>query len=407
MEATMKTSHGRRGTIGGWQAGLLVACCLALPGCKPAAWTPPAGTLDERFQATLDHIRAENSLPGAVAAYALPDGTVATFATGVADIEAGTAMTRESRLLAGSIGKSFVAAVALELVKEGKLGLDGKVEQWLGDRPWFPRLPNGRDITLRHLLTHSSGLSDHYQDPDLAAVITAGRAAGDPDWHITPDQAVEVIVNNPPLFAPGKGFAYTDTGYILVGLIIEKAAGAPYYDELRRRFLEPLKLGMTSPADRRDVAGLVPGYIGKANPMGLPAKTVVNGLMAFSPASEWTGGGLVSNPADLVRWARELYEGRAMPYHYLDELLASVPWGDAKDVRYGLGVIVSETLQGTRYGHSGWFPGYVSDVRYYPAQRVAVAIQTNTDEDRATGVWVTQLAGVVLAGAATAAAPAR
>lgn len=403
----MTTSRERRDTIGGWQAGVLAACCLALPGCKPAAWAPPPGTLEERFQATLDHLRAEKGFPGVVAAYALPDGTVATFAGGLADREAGTAMTRDARLLAGSIGKTFVAAVALEMVKEGRLELDGKIELWLSDRSWFARLPNARDITLRHLLTHSSGLSDHYQDPDIEAVVTAGRATGDRDWHITPDQAVEVIANNPAPFAPGQGFAYTDTGYILVGLIIEKAAGAPYYDELRRRFLEPLKLGMTSAADRRDLAGLVPGYIGKANPMGLPAKTVENGRMAFSPASEWTGGGLVSNPADLVRWARELYEGRAMPYHYLDDLLASVPWGDAKDVRYGLGVIVSETPQGIRYGHSGWFPGYVSDVRYYPAQRVAVAIQTNTDDDRATGAWVTQLAGVVLAETAKAAAPTR
>ena len=68
-----------------------------------------------------------------------------------------------------------------------------------------------------------------------------------------------------------------------------------------------------------------------------------------------------------MRWAKELYEGRAMPHHYLDDLLASVPWGDAKDVRYGLGVIVSESPQGTRYGHSGWFPGTSPDVRYYPA----------------------------------------
>ena len=114
----MTTSRSRRGTIGGWQAGLLAACCLALPGCKPAAWAPPAGTLDERFQATLDHLRTEKGFPGVVAAYALADGTVATFAGGVADREAGTPMTRDARLLAGSIGKTFVAAVALEMVKE-------------------------------------------------------------------------------------------------------------------------------------------------------------------------------------------------------------------------------------------------------------------------------------------------
>jgi D-alanyl-D-alanine carboxypeptidase len=376
---------------------LLLACGLAAMSCRPKAWEAPPGSLHDRFQATLDHLVVEHAFPGAVAAYVLPDGTVETFASGLADREAGTPMARDSRLPAGSIGKTFVAAVALELVKEGKLELDGKVESWLGDRPWFARLPNAHEITLRHLLTHSSGLSDHYQDPDLAPVIAAGRATGDPDWHITPNQAVEVIANNPPLFAAGKGFSYTDTGYILVGLIIEKVTGATYYDELQRRFLTPLKLALTAPADRRDLAGLVPGYIGKDNPMGLPRKTVEHGVMVFSPASEWTGGGLVSNPGDLVRWAKELYEGRAMPYHYLDELLTSVPWGDAKALRYGLGVMISQTPLGTRWGHSGWFPGYVADVRYYPAARVAVAIQVNTDSDKATGVLLTALAGPVLA----------
>lgn len=374
-------------------AGLLLA--LAATACAPTG-PPPDAPLSDRFQARLEAIVDDLDAPGATAAYALADGTVAAFAAGLADREAGTPMPPDAIMPAGSVGKSFVAAVAVALAQEGRLDLDRPIAEWLGDEPWFGELPNARVITARQLLTHSSGLSDHYRDPGLVEMIAAGRASGDPDWAITPVDAVRLIADDPPLFPPGEGFAYTDTGYLLVGLILEKVAGEPYSAQVRERFLEPLQLHLTTPSDRREIPGLVPGYVTGGDELGLPRKTAENGVMVFSPASEWTGGGLASNPADLVRWAKALYEGGAISGPSLDELLTSVPWGDAEGVRYGLGVIISETPLGVRYGHSGWFPGYVSDVRYYPEHGVAVAIQVNQDEDRGTGAWVTALADEVL-----------
>lgn len=352
--------------------------------------------LTARFQRALDRLREKAGFPGATAAFVVADGRSAVIATGLEDKEAGTSMSAGARMPAGSVGKTFVAAVAMGLAREGRLELDGRIERWLGDRAWFARLPNGHEITLRHLLTHSAGLEDHYKTEAFAKLLAAGRVTGDPDWHVTPEQAVACVLDKKPLFAAGKGFSYTDTGYILVGLIIEKASGSTYYAEVQRRFLDPLELKATGPSNRRFITSLAPGYLAPANPMGLPIKTVKDEALVFSPASEWTGGGLCSNPGDLVRWAKALYEGKAMRGDYLTELLTGVPWTGVPETTYGLGVIIRNSPLGTHYGHSGWFPGYVTRVMYFPKQRVAVAIQVDTDVAQDVTAHALSLAKAVL-----------
>lgn len=381
-----------------------LAFAFAAPGCRRA----PSGPMtDERFakltasfQEELDDLRKKAAFPGAVAAIEWSDGRTAVVATGLADREAGTPMPKDARLLAGSVGKSFVGAVALGLVKDGKLALDGKIETWLGAEPWFSKLPNAHAVTLRMLLTHSSGLPDHIYEPEFAAAIKAARdsPAYTPDWYVTPVEAVGMVLGKPPKFEAGKGFSYSDTNYILAGLVIEKAAGRPYYDELRAQFLEPLGLAATAPANTRTIPGLVPGYVKKDNPLGLAPKTLEGGSLVFSPASEWCGGGLASNPADLVKWAKALYEGKAMSAPYLDDLLTSVEWTGVPGARYGLGVIIRESPLGTHYGHSGWFPGYVTRVLYFPKEKVAVALQINTDDGQDVTAHALALARVVLKG---------
>ncbi len=385
-----------------------VPALLAWLALAAAACARPSGPMtDERFakltvafQKQLDALREKAAFPGAVAAIEWSDGRTAVVATGLADREAGTPMPKGARLLAGSVGKSFVGAVALGLARDGRLELDGKIAAWLGEEPWFERLPNAHEITLRMLLTHSSGLPDHIYEPEFAAVVEAARAspAYTPDWHVGPVEAVGMILGKTPKFEAGKGFAYSDTNYILAGLVIEKAAGRPYYEELRSRFLEPLGLLATVPSDTRTIPGLVPGYVRKDNPLGLPAKTMEGGALVFSPASEWCGGGLASNPADLARWSRLLYEEKAMPAPYLEDLLSSVEWTGVPGTRYGLGVIVRESRLGTHYGHSGWFPGYVTRTLYFPREKVALALQINTDDGQDVTAHALALAKVVLRG---------
>lgn len=354
--------------------------CLSLSLIISPHRTIAAPELTQAIQAALDDAQQQYGFPGATAAYALSDGTVGVVATGVADIEAGTPMTVRSRMLAASIGKTFVGATAIALAQEDRLDLDAPISQWLGERPWFSRLPNHNDITLRQLLTHRSGLPDHvYLERFATALSRRWQEPGNP---FPPESLIEFVLDQPPLFEAGEGWAYTDTGYLLAGLVLEAATGTRYYDELQDRFLTPLGLTLTSPSDSRFLPGLATGYIAVDNPFGLPRKTTaVDGMMAWHPGFEWTGGGIVSNSCDLARWGATLFGGKAMPGAYLDELLNAVSISpDTNDIQYGNGVGIYRTSPfGPVYGHGGWIPGYSSSLRYYPDYDVAIAFQINTD----------------------------
>ena len=361
---------------------LIVLVILLLTGaCQRTEEGDEFALLKEQFQAELDKLCAEAGFPGATAAFILADGQTVGFATGLADKDQNIPMTPETRMPSGSVGKTYVAAVAISLAHEGILSLDDKIATWFSDEDWFSRLPNGPDITLRMLLTHSSGLKDHVYSPQfhhtLQEIISAPDA--DLDYRFPLRDFVGFILDQEPLFPAGEGFAYTDTGYILVGMIIEKATGSDYYEELNKRVLIPLSLSRTTPADRRDLEGLANGHLAAKNLMGLPERTLENGMLLFNPINEWTGGGLVNNPQDLVRWAKLLYEEKALDKPYLDELLNSGFRGESADRRYGLGVSIRETEFGPAYGHGGWYPGYRTSMGYFSDHKIAIAIQVNTD----------------------------
>jgi len=384
---------------------VMVLVALSITTAEGDAEERKSGRTDEElaalrqaFQARLDHIGKEKGFPGATAAFILPDGTCAGFATGLADKEKQIRMAVDARMLAASVGKTFVAAVAVGLAHEGKLGLDDKIEKWLGKEDWFARLPNGRDITLRMLLRHSGGLRHHFDEPRFGAEVLLRRMAKKPDldYRFPPERLVGFVLDKELLFPAGKGYSYTDAGYLLVGMIIERASGSAYYDLLRRRFLDPFGLRLTIPSDRRKIPGLCPGYLDPKESFGLPGKTVVDGLMVYNPATEWTGGGIASNPQDLVRWAKVLYEGKALKKPYLSELLDGMPCGRSGKRRYGLGVFIQETPLGTTYGHDGSFPGYNTELIYFPAHKVAISVQVNTDINTEIGACALDLAGVVL-----------
>jgi len=369
-------------TTTSWARSIGIAVLLGLM-VGLAACTAPAPSVETRLQATLDSLRTADGFPGATAAVVTPDGALHAAATGWADREESTRMTPETRMLGGSTGKSFAAAVVLALAQEGRLDLDAPLARWLGDRPWFDRLPNADALTLRHLLRHRSGLRDHIHDPAFAAVMQARIEDEGPSAAMAPEAVVRFVLDTAPLFPAGAGYHYSDTNYILAGLAVEAVTDSAYYDVLRVRLLDPLGLTRTAPADRPDLPGLAAGYLEGEAPFGLPPKVTRDSALVYNPATEWTGGGLVTNPQDLARWAKALYEGAALPGAYRDELLNSVPKDSTQqarlgpDVRYGLGVTIYTTPLGETYGHEGWTPGYRSLFAYYPAHEIAVALQVN------------------------------
>ncbi len=354
--------------------GVMTLCFSAPPAL--------AGTSDltRQFQATLERFQKNNKLPGITAAYVLPNGFIGAAATGFSDRRTGSPMTPKSRMLAASIGKTFVAATVIALAHDELLGLDDPVSTWLADREWFTRLPNHDSMTIRHLLNHSSGLPDHVHSAAFhAAASKRWRGNENP---FPPAALIAFVLDQPPLFEAGRGWSYSDTGFILLGLIIEKATAQDYYDVVEARFIASLELVDTSPSNRPDLQGLATGYMDEENLFGFPPETTSSpGMMVWNPGVEWTGGGLVSTSSDLAKWGSALFAGKAMSGAYLGDLLSAVSIDSTNsDVQYGLGVAIHRGgAFGPVYGHAGWIPGYSSSLRYYADHDVCIAFQINTD----------------------------
>ena len=377
--------------------GALAAIAL-LPAAAAQSAAPAASvsTVRTRVQATLDSIRAGGAFPGMSAGLALPDGQVLSLATGLSDTALRTPLGPDALLLAGSVGKTYVAAVALQLVSEGKLSLDEPISTYLGTEPWFSRLPNAAAITVRMLMNHTSGLVRYEFKPEFTRDLTAN-----PDKVWRPAELVAYILDTEAPFPAGGGWDYSDTNYIVLGMIIERVAGATLNDEIARRLLHPLRLTRTVPSDRREIPGLAQGYAGPGNPFGGTDAMIVNGKFAINPQFEWAGGGYAVSGGDLARWAKALYEGRAFDRSLVAAMVDGVPAKLGPEARYGLGVIVRPTPLGPSWGHSGFFPGYVTEMRYFPEHRIAVAFLINTSVPgalgRAPGAVIDALARAALA----------
>lgn len=331
-----------------------------------------------RLQAKLNELHQAASFPGATIGFVLPDGRSGSVSTGLADVENKIALKPTDRMLAGSIGKTYVSAVILQAVQEGKIALDAKIERWFGSDAWFPRLPNAKDITLRMLMNHSSGIPEHVLNADFIAAMKK-----DPDRIWKPEELIAYIFDAKPLFPAGQGWSYADTNYILAGMIFERVTKKTVYGEVERRILKPFKLERTIPSDRRVLADVITGYSMPNSPFGFEGRVIVDGKFIINPQMEWTGGGFASTAEDLARWAKLLYEGKALKKETLDQLLTGV---DAREGRgggggnkYGLAVQIRTSEWAVSYGHGGWFPGYRSEMEYFPQQKIAVAVQFNTD----------------------------
>ncbi|MQA91503.1 MAG: serine hydrolase [Gemmatimonas sp.] len=358
----------------------LLPAAIILSACA-ASQTSSSDPVPVRveLQRALDSLRVSSRFPGATLGVALEDGSTFALATGLADTAARVSMRADDRLHIGSVGKTFVAAIVLQLVEEGLLALDDPVSRWLGELPWYSRFPNASSLTVRTLLNHTSGIGVEEWDPDYFPTLLR-----EPDKIWTVEERVRFLLDTPARYPVGEVWAYQDFNYHLIGAVIERVTGAPYEVELRRRLLEPLGLRETRPADRRELPGLVQGYATEGDPV--PGPMIRDGRMLFNPQTEWTAGGMIATSEELARWMKLLFEGRAFDRALLPTMLdgvpaSGVPW---PNTRYGLGVFLRPTPLGMSYGHSGYFPGYRADAMYFPDHRIAVAVQLNTSARDAT-----------------------
>ncbi len=335
---------------------------------------PPRTALDEARR-RLDAWVEGSAIPGAVFAAAFADGSSARFSSGWADTVARRPIEASDRMLAGSVGKTYFAAAALQLVAEGRLDLDAPVADYLADETWLARVPNGREVTVRQLMAHTSGIARYELDPAFLEELRAR-----PLRTFTPEERLSYLLDRQPAFEPGGGWEYSDTNYILVAMIVERVAGGSAHEEIRRRLLEPLQLHGTVPSDGPRVEGLINGYAGPRHPFGSFDATVDEGRLSFNPQFEWGGGGYAATALDLALWVRHVHEGRAFDPRLLGEVRAGVPAPLGPEARYGLGVIMMELGAGAAWGHSGFMPGYRTEAYYFPRHGLGVALQVNSSD---------------------------
>jgi len=341
----------------------------------------PSGDVRAGLQTVLEAFHEGGSFPGVSAAISLPDGTVIPIVVGEADTIRHLPMTPEALMLQGSVGKTYFAALAMQLIGEGRLDLGAEVSSYLGHHPWYGRLPNAEGITVRHLMTHTSGVMRYEFKPAFTTDLSA-----QPDKHWQPEELLAYVLDEEASFAQGEGWEYSDTNFILLGMIMEEITGEACYDLIRERFLGPLGLGNTVPSNSRVIPGLIQGYAGPQNPFGGRDEVILpDGRFVINPQFEWAGGGFASTTGDLARWARALYTGHAFDGELLPLMLDGVPTRLGAGSRYGLGVILTDTPAGPSQGHNGFFPGYLTEMAYFPELDVAVALQVNTSVGRALG----------------------
>lgn len=338
---------------------------------------PDFFTLKASLQSTLDSIIAEQSIPGATAAIVMPDGQLISLAAGYADKEEKQAMPLGAQMLLGSVGKIFVSALVLQLVDEGKIKLDEKVSSYFEGIAWYNKVPNAADLTITSLLNHTSGIPRYVFAPGFLAAIEK-----DPMRTWKPEECLAVILDQAPSHPTAKGWGYSDTNYILLGMIIEKVTGESYYQQLEERVIAAFHLRHTYPSTQRELPGLIQGYIGDNNFFKLPKKVVSDGLYAMNPQFEWTGGGLVTNVEDLAYFIKWLHTGKIMSTSTYQQFIKAADFrtGAAAETGYGLGTFVWNTALGFSYGHAGVMPGYLTQVAYVKENGVAIAFQMNTDQ---------------------------
>jgi D-alanyl-D-alanine carboxypeptidase len=336
-------------------ASLLGGTALASP---PTTTEPPSTSV--ALQRVVRELVGDGA-PGALVVVRTPAG-VARASAGLARLRPRVAMQATDRFRVASITKTFVAALVLQLDDAGMLRLSDPVERWV------PGLvPNGRRITIRELLNHTSGLFDYTADRGYvrAVIASPGRT-----W--TPRRLVAIATSHAPVFPPGHGWWYSNTNYIVLGLVVEAATGKTLGGQLERRLFEPLELAHTSFATRVPGGG-VHEYIGFATLPRLHSLLDITPLL--SPSTTWAAGGIVSNGDDVTGFYAALLGGRVLPARSLHEMESPAPGSS-----YGLGLRMTETQCGRAYGHVGSAPGYRTVVYARPdGTRVALAM-INVDE---------------------------
>ena len=369
----------------------------------PAPTAPPSGAeeplgrprvttvpIRDRLQAELDSMRQRLGIPGVSATIVFRDGTTWTGNSGLADVGNKVPVADDTAFALGSVSKTYTAALILALAGDGAINLDAPAATYLPEMGLDPM------ITVRMLLDHTSGLDDYFLHASIDKALQADRAAA---WSIR--RTLRFVAK--PYFPPGTGWHYSNTNYLYLGLIAERATKSTLGVALNERFFAPLGLDATwyqtaeEPRARTAHGYRLVGTSRTATPIDLSDGTPVVPFTSVVTASAGAGS-IAATSADVATWARLLYTGKVLGPDMTAQMLGDVAAtaGYSPRVPYGLGVQAFSIDGRPTVGHSGRLLGFRAAMRHLPGEGTTIAVLTN--QSRADpGAIVQRLLSVVFA----------
>lgn len=341
-----------RRTAIGFGLGLI----LLLPSATSFAAELSAATV-AKIDAAARSVMTSTQTPSVSIAIVKDGEIVYNNAFGLASIEGKVQATPASRYQIASVSKAFTAAAILSLVEDGKVSLDDTVSRW------FPDFTAADDITIRHLITHTSGYSDYWpQDYVLQTMMKP----------VTPQAIADTYAKAPLDFQPGEDWQYSNTGYVVLGLIIEKVADKPLFQFIRERILEPV--GITDALDAGAVDLTAPDALGyQRQGLGPNRRTPLAGRN-WSYAA-WP---LALTAEDVAKWDLSILERSLFRVDTHEEQFRTVKFSNGRDTGYTMGWFVRKDGGRTMVSHTGEGAGYLSSNRIYPDDGVAIVVLTNS-----------------------------
>jgi D-alanyl-D-alanine carboxypeptidase len=370
----MRIHQWRRAALG----AVLAAVLVVAPVSGAAAGVAPAGD-DRRLLREAAGDLTALGVTG-VQGIAADGRRTSTARSGVADIRTGAPVPEDGYFRMGSNTKTFAAVIVLQLVAERRLSLEDSVERWLPGVVAGNGNDGGR-ITVRQLLQHTSGLYNYTND--LPGLASAEAYLEHRFAHLDPEELVAIAMKHEPVFAPGTSWDYSNTNYILIGMVIEKITGKGWAAVVRERITRPLGLAHTySPGDVPTLPRPHARGYQQFEPGGPLLDTTLLNL-----SWGWAAGDLVTTPSDLVRFWQALQGGRLLPPAQMAEMRRTVLAVTFQDVfpgtRYGLGVMWAPTRCGGYWSHGGDVPGTstINGVTSDGSHAVVLAITTRLAGD--------------------------
>ncbi|MFC5054067.1 serine hydrolase domain-containing protein [Saccharothrix xinjiangensis] len=337
---------------------------------------------DKTLQAGLEALVADGSLPGMLMSVRDRNGRVTNYTAGVGDVRTRSKVPTDGYVRIASITKMFTAVTVLQLADEGKLALDDAVEKFLpgvvrgtGDGAAI----DGRTITIRRLLNHTSGMPTGI--PFMSKGILPIK-----DRYVETREVLDAVLAQAPTFAPGQDgvWAYSNSGYMLLGLVAQKAAGRPFAEVVTDKIINRIGLKETyypGPGDRDIRAPHPRGYLFAKDDKGDPIAGDLIDITRFDPSIAGAAGQMIATPSDVNKFLVALQDGRLLKPGRLAEMRQAVDApGLFEGWRYGLGVIEMKLSCGiTAYGHGGDADGFQTRAAIIPDGRAVTVAGTNDE----------------------------